>query len=30
MKPRANRAGIGVRVDGQGRIVGVLNFGDAD
>jgi uncharacterized protein YkwD len=30
MKPRANRAGIGVRVDGRGRIVGVLNFGDAD
>ena len=30
MKPRANRAGIGVRVDDQGRIVGVLNFGDAD
>ena len=30
MKPRANRAGVGVRLDGQGRIVGVLNFGDTD
>lgn len=29
MKPRARWAGIGVRVDGQGRTVGVLNFGDA-
>ena len=29
MKPRANRAGIGVRLDSQGRVVGVLNFGDA-
>jgi uncharacterized protein YkwD len=28
MKPRANRAGIGVRIDGLGRFVGVLNFGD--
>ena len=28
MKPRANRAGIGVRIDDQGRIVGVLNFAD--
>ncbi len=28
MKPRATRAGIGVRRDGRGRIVGVLNFGD--
>lgn len=30
MKPRANRAGVGIRIDGQGRIVGVLNFGDAN
>lgn len=30
MKPRANRAGVGVTLDGQGRIVGVLNFGDAN
>jgi uncharacterized protein YkwD len=29
MKPRARWAGIGVKVDGQGRTVGVLNFGDA-
>jgi uncharacterized protein YkwD len=29
LKPRANRAGIGVRLDAQGRIVGVLNLGDA-
>ena len=29
MKPRANRAGIGVRIDLRGRVVGVLNFGDA-
>ncbi len=28
MKPRANRAGVGVRLDDQGRLVGVLNFGD--
>lgn len=28
MKPRANRAGIGVRIDLRGRVVGVLNFGD--
>lgn len=28
MKPRANRAGVGVRIDSQGRVVGVLNFGD--
>lgn len=28
MKPRANRAGVGVRIDGQGRVVGVLNFAD--
>jgi uncharacterized protein YkwD len=30
MKPRANRAGIGIRIDGQGRVVGVLNFGDVN
>lgn len=30
MKPRANRAGVGVRIDDQGRIVGVLNFGDVN
>ena len=30
MKPRANRAGVGVRLDSQGRIVGVLNFGDVN
>lgn len=30
MKPRANRAGIGVRIDAQGRLVGVLNFGDVN
>lgn len=30
MKPRANRAGIGVTIDPQGRYVGVLNFGDVD
>ena len=29
MKPRARWAGIGVKVDAQGRTVGVLNFGDA-
>lgn len=29
MKPRARWAGIGVRVDSQGRTIGVLNFGDA-
>ena len=28
LKPRANRAGIGVRLDGQGRVVLVLNFTD--
>jgi uncharacterized protein YkwD len=28
MKKRARWAGIGVRVDGQGRVIGVLNFGD--
>jgi uncharacterized protein YkwD len=28
MKSRANRAGVGVRIDGQGRVVGVLNFAD--
>jgi uncharacterized protein YkwD len=30
MKPRANRAGVGFRLDDQGRLVGVLNFGDFD
>lgn len=30
MKPRANRAGIGFRIDPQGRFVGVLNFGDVN
>ena len=30
MKPRANRAGVGVRIDGQGRVIGVLNFGDTN
>lgn len=29
MKKRARWAGIGVRIDSQGRYVGVLNFGDA-
>lgn len=29
MKPRANRAGIGVRIDLRGRVFVVLNFGDA-
>jgi len=29
MKPRARWAGIGVKVDSQGRTIGVLNFGDA-
>lgn len=29
LKPRARWAGIGVRVDDQGRTIGVLNFGDA-
>lgn len=28
MKKRARWAGIGVRVDADGRVVGVLNFGD--
>ncbi len=28
MKPRANRAGVGVRRDGSGRLISVLNFGD--
>jgi uncharacterized protein YkwD len=28
MKKRARWAGVGARVDGQGRIIGVLNFGD--
>ena len=29
LKPRARWAGIGVRVDSEGRTIGVLNFGDA-
>lgn len=29
LKARANRAGVGVVLDRQGRYVGVLNFGDA-
>lgn len=29
MKPRARWAGIAVRVDSDGRTIGVLNFGDA-
>lgn len=29
LKKRANRAGLAFRVDPQGRVVGVLNFGDA-
>lgn len=29
MKKRARWAGIGVRVDGDGRLIAVLNFGDA-
>lgn len=29
LKPRARWAGIGVKVDAQGRTIGVLNFGDA-
>lgn len=29
MKKRARWAGIGVRVDSDGRVIGVLNFGDA-
>ena len=29
MKQRARWAGIGVRVDEDGRVIGVLNFGDA-
>ncbi|MBB6625893.1 CAP domain-containing protein [Nocardioides sp. KIGAM211] len=28
LKKRANRAGVGVRLDSQGRFVGVLNFAD--
>ncbi|MGH3348805.1 MAG: CAP domain-containing protein [Nocardioides sp.] len=28
MKKRARWAGIGVRIDDQGRVIGVLNFGD--
>jgi hypothetical protein len=28
LKSRANRAGLGVRLDGQGRVVLVLNFAD--
>lgn len=30
MKPRANRAGMGVRVGADGKIYGVLNFGDVN
>lgn len=30
MKRRARWAGIGTRVDGEGRVVTVLNFGDPD
>ena len=30
MKQRANRAGVAFRVDNQGRLVGVLNFGDVN
>ena len=30
MKKRANRAGVAFRVDPQGRVVGVLNFGDTN
>ncbi|MGZ4637342.1 CAP domain-containing protein [Oryzihumus sp.] len=30
MKRRANRAGIGITLDGQGRLVGVLNFADVN
>lgn len=30
LKKRANRAGVGVRLDGQGRFVGVLNFADSN
>ncbi len=28
MKKRARWAGVGVRIDGEGRVIGVLNFGD--
>lgn len=28
LKKRARWAGVGVRVDGDGRVIGVLNFGD--
>lgn len=28
MKPRANRAGVAFHLDPQGRVVGVINFGD--
>ena len=28
MKPRASLAGLGISIDADGRIVGVLNFGD--
>ena len=28
MKPRANRAGVGFKVNLAGKVVGVLNFGD--
>lgn len=30
LKARANRVGVGTRLDGQGRLVTVLNFGDID
>jgi uncharacterized protein YkwD len=30
LKPRANWAGMGVKIDDEGRYVGVLNFGDHD
>jgi uncharacterized protein YkwD len=29
MKPRANLAGVAIRRDAQGRVVGVVNLGDA-
>ncbi len=28
MKPRANLAGVAIRRDAQGRVVGVVNLGD--
>ena len=30
MKPRASRAGVGTRIDAEGRVVTVLNFSDRD